>query len=151
MSWPDSGTALHALTIDRWRLTEDLWRELGEQLRRLGQEGQPTVTFTPVTFTPVGRAVVTSSPSAMGRSVVTVTAPDQVGVLWAICRWFADHDVSIEAASVGASDGQVEDHFVVVGQPDTRALAARLSEPGGSLMSAAVGVAKGVVRRLVPS
>jgi hypothetical protein len=45
----------------------------------------------------------------------------------------------------------VEDHFVVVGQPDTRALAARLSEPGGSLMSAAVGVARGVVRRLVPS
>lgn len=144
ISWPASGNAMHALTIDNWRPTEDLWDRLGVQLRRLGRDDSPTVSFTPV-----GRAVVTSSPSAMGRSVVTVTAPDQIGVLWAICRWFADHDVSIEAACAGAEDGQVEDHFVVVGQPDARALAARLTEPAGSLVSAAVGVARAVVRRLV--
>jgi glycine cleavage system regulatory protein len=144
--------ALHSLTIADCDLTQPGWDDLSARLRRLGQEGSP-----PVTFVPTGRAVVTSSPSGMGRSVVTVTAPDQVGLLWAVCRWFADHEVSIEAAYVGhsvgsvGSAGQVEDHFVVIGQPDARALAARLTVAphsaflsAGSLVGSAVGLAVSV-------
>lgn len=133
MSWTASGLALHALTIADCPLTEAGWRDLGSRLRQLSAAVERPV----VSFTPIGRAVVQSSPATMGRSVVTVTAPDQVGLLWAICRWFADNGVSIEAASAGAVDGQVEDHFVVVGHPDVAALAARLSESHLSLVTAA--------------
>ena len=141
MSWPRSGLALHALTVVDCPLTERRWQRLGLRLRRLGQEAPPAVTFAPR-----GRATVTSSPSGMGRSVVTVSAPDQVGLLWAICRWFADHNVTIEAARAAvAEDGQVEDHFVVVGEPDGRGLAARLTEPTASLLAAAAGVAGSAV------
>jgi hypothetical protein len=82
----------------------------------------------------------------MGRSVVSVTAADQVGLLWAICRWFADQGVSIEAARAGAGDaGRVEDHFVVVGEPDSRGLAARLTGRPASLIPAAAGLAASAI------
>ncbi|HEX3540282.1 MAG TPA: ACT domain-containing protein, partial [Acidimicrobiales bacterium] len=140
MSWAGSSLAVHALTVVDGPLSERRWHQLGLRLRQLSQEAPPAVAFTPL-----GRATVTSSPSGTGRSVVTVTAPDQVGLLWAICRWFADHGVTIEAARCGGADGQVEDHFVVVGEPDSRGLAARLTEPTGSLLASAAGVAGSAV------
>src|SRR5580658_8556858 len=122
MSWNDSGVALHALTIADAELTSERWARLGVALQGLSTASPPEVHFTPV-----GRATVRSSPSAMGRCVVTVIAPDQIGLLWAICRWFADHGASIEAASVGADHGLVQDHFVVVGEPEVNGLADRLT------------------------
>jgi predicted amino acid-binding ACT domain protein len=150
MSWTGSDLgpdlALHSLNVADCYLTQAGWDELSARLRGLGHEGSP-----PVSFTPARRAVVTSSPSAMGRSVVTVTAPDQIGLLWAICQWFADHEVSIEAAHAGGSGSRVEDHFVVIGQPDARALAARLTVAtnsallsASSLVGSAVGLAASV-------
>jgi predicted amino acid-binding ACT domain protein len=172
MSWPASasgpGLALHALTVfpalsdpqshsarrmNEAGLTEERWDRLGARLQDLGRSEPPVVNFAPV-----GRAEVRSSPSGMGRCVVTVTAPDQVGLLWAVCRWFADHDVSIEAAHIGGADGQVEDHFIVVGQPDAGGLQGRLTGADQSLPRLAMDVAttlvdigKGLVRRIVPS
>lgn len=92
----------------------------------------------------------------MGRCVVTVTAPDQVGLLWAICRWFADNGVSIEAARVGVEHGRANDHFIVVGDPDTRSLAAHLAgapttlpELAADVAAAGASLVAGVARRLV--
>jgi UTP:GlnB (protein PII) uridylyltransferase len=150
MSWTGSGLALHALTVADASLTSARWARLGARLQRMGTEAPP-----PVDFNPIGRATATSSPSGMGRCVVTVTALDQVGLLGAICRWFADQGVSIEAAHVGGTDGVVEDHFIVVGHPDVTGLAARLTGSGESLpevwsdaADALVGVATGLMRRV---
>jgi [protein-PII] uridylyltransferase len=152
MSWTEPGLALQALTVAPAELTEERWQRLGSRLQGLGRQEPPVFQFTPV-----GRAVVRSSSSAMGRCVVTVTAPDQVGLLWAICRWFADQGLSIEAAHIGAEGGQVQDHFIVVGQPDSNALAARLTERSQSLpglavdvAGAVIGIGKGLVRRVLP-
>ncbi|MDQ1370052.1 MAG: hypothetical protein QOF20_2405 [Acidimicrobiaceae bacterium] len=152
MTWNGSGIALHALTVAQAELTEDRWARLGARLQGLGRDDPPAFEFTPA-----GRAVVHSSPSAMGRCVVTVTAADQVGLLWAICRWFADQGLSIEAAHIGAEGGQVQDHFIVVGQPDTGALAARLTGDSPSLpglaidvAGAVIGIGAGLVKRILP-
>jgi UTP:GlnB (protein PII) uridylyltransferase len=141
MSWADSGVALHALTIADAELTPERWARLGAGLQGLGTAEPPTVRFTPI-----GRATVHSSPSGMGRCVVTVTAPDQVGLLWAICRWFADHGASIEAAHVGAENGLVQDHFIIVGRPDVNGLRDRLTGKSRSLV--VLPEIFGLVRRL---
>ena len=124
MSWTESKVALHSLTVSAADLSTEAWAELGIRLRSLGGGDRPSVKFTPT-----GRAVVSSSPSAMGRCVLTVTAPDQIGLLWAICQWLADEGSSIEAAHIGTDAGTVRDHFVVVGAPDPVALEARLTGP----------------------
>ena len=80
-------------------------------------------------FTPAGHALVTSTPQEGGRSVLRVTAPDQIGLLWAVCRWLADHHVNIEAAKVSGSGTTARDAFVVEGRFDAAALQARLSRP----------------------
>jgi UTP:GlnB (protein PII) uridylyltransferase len=59
-----------------------------------------------------------------------VTAPDQVGLLWATCRWLADQGISIQSARVGGRDGMAEDHFLVTGEADLHELSAHLSVAG---------------------
>ena len=56
-----------------------------------------------------------------------VTAPDRIGLLSAVCRWFADHGVSVEAASISTVDGVAKDVFLVSGDCDVAALADHLS------------------------
>ena len=72
--------------------------------------------------------------------MVQVTAPDRIGLLSAVCRWFADNDVSVEAASISTVDGIAKDVFLVDGDCDVDALARRLStdhrSPVWALMTA---------------
>lgn len=150
MTWAASGLAMHALTVSGAHLTDVLWAHLGQRLRIVGAEKAARVSFEPA-----GPATVRSSPATMGRCVVTVTAPDQVGLLWAICRWFADNGVSIEAARIGAEHGRANDHFIVLGDPDARGLAAHLSgaaptlaELAADVAAAGASVMAGVARRL---
>lgn len=75
----------------------------------------------------VGHARVEADGADVGRSLVRVTARDQVGPLWAICRWFADHGIGIEAVHASTEHGIAHDTFVVVGRVDAGALAAHLS------------------------
>ena len=62
-----------------------------------------------------------------GRSCVRVTAPDQIGMLSTVCRWFADHGVSIDAADISTVDGTAKDVFLVRGDFDIDVLAGHLS------------------------
>ena len=59
--------------------------------------------------------------------MVRVTAPDRIGLLSAVCRWFADHDISVEAASISTVDGVAKDVFLVDGECDVDGLARHLS------------------------
>lgn len=115
--------ALHALTLAAGELEADAWDRLGARLREVGAGDSAAVTFTPE-----GEAQVESVPFSPGHHLVTVRAPDQVGLLWAICSWFADHQLSIETAHVSGEPGEwVTDRFVVEGTPDVADLARRIS------------------------
>jgi pimeloyl-ACP methyl ester carboxylesterase/glycine cleavage system regulatory protein len=123
-TWTDLGIALHSLTV---QAPPDFpphpWDEIGSRLRAVGEGDRPTLAFVPM-----GRAHVRTTPQAMGRSLLSVTAPDQLGLLWAICDELASQGVSIEAARVTSTDGIAHDEFVISGAAvTTTALVARLS------------------------
>ena len=121
---PD-GLALHALTLEPPDVLDDAaWLALGEDLRAMVASGK--VTTPP--FRPLGRAEVSVHGEAdSGRSLVRVTARDQLGLFSAICRWFAADSTSIEAVHASTSGGVATDTFVVLGTCDGGALARHLS------------------------
>jgi predicted amino acid-binding ACT domain protein len=122
MTWPDSQLALHALTVrSDGGMDAARWSAIGDRLRATVDEPFSS------TFVPSGRATVTRSGSGVGTSIVRVTAPDDVGLLSAICRWFADEGLSIEAAGIATVDGVASDVFLVDGDCDTGRLARHLS------------------------
>jgi predicted amino acid-binding ACT domain protein len=114
---------MHALTVRcDTGLDRQQWNEIGERLRSIAVGGPALAPFVRS-----GRAEVTVNGQGDGRSVVRVTAPDRIGLLSAVCRWFADHDVSVEAASISTLDGVAKDVFLVSGDCDVAALADHLS------------------------
>jgi pimeloyl-ACP methyl ester carboxylesterase/predicted amino acid-binding ACT domain protein len=122
-TWPERHQALHSITVrGDGRLDAARWESIGERLRVVAKGGT-----APTPFVPSGRVNVTLTGAGDNRSVVRVTAPDRVGLLAAVCRWFADHDVSVEAASVETVDGVAKDVFLVAGSCDVDALVQRLS------------------------
>lgn len=124
MTWSKEHLALHSLLVHNdVGSAPPRWDEIGTRLRTLGRPVDMSTRFSAV-----GRARVSKTGAGVGTSVVRVSAPDQLGLLSAICRWFADHDVSVEAAQVATVDGRAEDVFLVSGECDTDDLAARLSK-----------------------
>ncbi|MDQ1520810.1 MAG: hypothetical protein QOI55_1883 [Actinomycetota bacterium] len=129
-TWSGRGIALHALTlVDAAGVDEDAWERLGRDLRTVGTASAASAAGTSISpaFTPRGRAVVTVDGSEPDRALVRVTAKDQVGLLWAICRWFADHGLSIESLRATTEHGMARDVFLVVGDHDASGLAQYLS------------------------
>lgn len=120
------GLALHAFTLQPdGPLDDDAWARVGHDL-----EAMVTTPVRPsFVFMPLGRATVEADGEAVGRSLVRVTARDQIGLLWAICRWFADHHISIESVHASTLHGVASDTLVVAGKVDADALAAHLSNP----------------------
>lgn len=130
-SWPDRGLALHSLTFepggaDVGRLAPKDWEDIGQRLRALARgRGRRRIPE----FRPIGPATVVADGGADADAVVEVSAPDTVGLLWAICQWFADQGVTIVSASASTNYGVAEDGFIVRGQCDGAALATHLSPP----------------------
>ncbi len=127
MTWParDGAPALavHGLVVDPGSvLAEGDFGDLGRRLRLAAAGFAPEPDFHPL-----GPAHVEVSGDPAHRATVTVTARDQLGLLWATCRWFADHDVTIETVHATTSAGVARDGFVVLGACDPGALAERLS------------------------
>ena len=122
MTWPDRHLALHALTVRAdGGMTVAEWETIGARLRASVDAPVPTP------YRPRGRARVTRGGGGTDTSIVRVSAADDVGLLSAICRWFADHGVSIEAAGIDTVDGRANDVFLVDRDCDTDDLAAHLS------------------------
>jgi predicted amino acid-binding ACT domain protein len=158
-TWPSEDIALHALTV---RADDELgpgrWSRVGEQLREVASGAD-----RPARFVPAGRASVTLTGEGEGRSVVRVTAPDRLGLLSAITRWFADHDISVDAANISTVDGTAKDVFLIDGACDVDELARHLSErpacplwssamrAGTATMAAAVDLAFAMPRMLFAS
>lgn len=124
MTWPGLGLALHSLVVQPDGPVDDGdFARLGARLRAMWDD-----TPTP-TFEPIGQANVTVSGAPAQRATVTVTAKDQVGLLWSVCRWMADHDVSIEAVHATTEFGIARDTFVVKGECEPADLERTLSRP----------------------
>ncbi len=127
-TWTDSDIALHSLTVRSAAVTDPDWDGVGQRLRTIATDPPP-----PTRYRPSGPARVTAAASSTGRLLVTVTAPDGLGLLGTVTRWFADHQVSIEAAEITTRNGLATDRFHVVGDLDPGELADHLSfatQPG---------------------
>ena len=79
----------------------------------------------------------------------SVSAPDQPGLLWAVCRLLADQGVNIQAAWVSGDDDRVNDVFVVRGFPDLPQLERRLSREERPLHERIGGMLVGGTKSLV--
>jgi pimeloyl-ACP methyl ester carboxylesterase/predicted amino acid-binding ACT domain protein len=124
----DHRIALHALTVSSpFGFDEQRWSAIGERLRATAGGERPSYTFVPY-----GRARVTRTGEGVDQSLIRVTAPNRLGLLSAIARWFADQGISIHAADVATVDDAADDSFLVDGDCDTDALAAHLSGAGRS-------------------
>jgi UTP:GlnB (protein PII) uridylyltransferase len=123
-TWPKQRLALHALTIEN---ASDLdatgWESLGADLATIGIESNRKLPD----FKPRGRPVVTVDGSRPERTLVRVSAPDQVGLLSAICHWFADHDLSVESLHAATDGETARDVFLVTGACRAEDLARHLS------------------------
>ncbi len=143
-TWVQSGLAMHALTVDAPEdFLSDSWDLLARRLRSVTSDGPGFL------YEPGGRAHVRTTPQTLGRSLLSVTAPDQLGLLWRICHWLAEHDVTIEAARVTSTAGMAHDEFVVVGRFDPISLEEALSAPDEPLWRLPFGRSAGTVVRSV--
>ena len=122
-TWPTERLALHSMTVES---TTDFdaqrWTAIGTRLRVMAGDTSPHYEFNPS-----NRASVMRTGESGSTSIVRVCAPDQLGLLSAVCRWFADAGVSIEAASVTTVDGTAKDIFLIDGECDIDDLEDRLS------------------------
>jgi predicted amino acid-binding ACT domain protein len=130
-TWPTWSMALQGLTVDdpeRREWGNDEWARLGRELESAwrGEE------HGPVPWKPGGEVKVMASPVATGENLVTVEAPDRVGLLWAIASWFHGRGINVEAASLGEREGVAVDTFLVDGGThlEVDALAAHLVGKG---------------------
>jgi hypothetical protein len=131
---PRSRLALQRLTISAARAEAEPvdWNRLGRDLRHHMPDGEPL----PSAFTPRGPVVVEAQPQDLGRSVVTIEAPDGLGLLHAAAAWFEASGCNVEACRAGTEGNRARDVFIVVGSVDTAALAAALGGPGaGSIVT----------------
>jgi len=123
-SWTHLHLALHSVTISGAPPAATVLDRLGARLR------SAPATSSGSRFVPVGRAKVEVTGETDGDAILTVTAPDQAGLLAAICRWFADRGAGIQAAWVAQNvAGLAEDVFVVRGPVDRDELERFLGVP----------------------
>jgi predicted amino acid-binding ACT domain protein len=131
---PHTRLALQRITIasaPRAVVSDDDWSRLGRELRaNLSGARAPDVAFVPK-----GPVVVEAQPQELGRSVVTVEAPDRVGLLHATAGWFEAHACNVESCRGGTEGDKARGVFIVAGPVDTAALAAAL---GGVARSSVV-------------
>lgn len=132
--------AMHSLLVAAPQLAESSWHDLGRRLRTAANGRTPRVRFQPS-----GVAEVTCTGRPRGLHLLTVSAPDQTGLLSTICRAVAEQSVSIEVAHAVERDGRAEDLFLVDGEVDVAELASRLSTSGRSRVA---GMALGVVSQI---
>lgn len=124
MTWAEPGLALHALSVaNADDLDSEAWARLGDDLHAIGTADEKSRPA----FTPSGRPIVTVDGASIDQTLVRVTANDQIGLLWAICQWLADHSISIDALHASTENGLAQDVFLVTGAFDPNELEAHLA------------------------
>jgi predicted amino acid-binding ACT domain protein len=121
---PRSRIALQRITVSSPRpaVNDAEWSRLGRELR----SNLSSATVPEVRFTLKGPVVVEAQPQDLGRCVVTVDAPDRLGLLHASASWFEAHGCNVESCRGGSDGHHARDVFIVAGPIDTAALASHL-------------------------
>jgi pimeloyl-ACP methyl ester carboxylesterase/glycine cleavage system regulatory protein len=123
-TWSRPRLALHALTIENaGALDPTEWEKLGDDLRTVGKANR----WARRDFVPLGEAGVTVDGSRPERTLVRVSARDQIGLLSAICHWFADHELNVESLHASTDGQMAHDVFLVTGTCSAQELARYLS------------------------
>ena len=120
-SWPSMDLALQRVLVEA-PVPDVAWDAVGDDLRRALTGTGPRFRFSPCP--PV---TVSCTDSGGDRVVVTVRAPDRVGLLWAIAAWFEAGGCNIEVATAETEDGMASATFVVHGAVDPDALFTHLA------------------------
>jgi predicted amino acid-binding ACT domain protein len=122
-SWPDLGLALQCVVAADPAGGERLpseWDDLGKSLRASLGTGEAVVP----NFRPMPPVRVSSTAQGHGRCLVTVEAPDRVGLLWAVARWCETNGCNIEATTFSSNGRNATSTLLVTGDVDSTALAA---------------------------
>jgi predicted amino acid-binding ACT domain protein len=122
---PARGIALQRVTAthaDGKVLRQADWDRVGVGLQAVLGHQEPVKPE----FTPTPPVIVDAQPQDSGRMLVTVEAPDRVGLLWAVASWFAQRGCNVETCRATSAGGLARDTFVVVGDVDPTGLASAL-------------------------
>jgi [protein-PII] uridylyltransferase len=122
---PARGVALQRVTAthaDGKVLQQTDWDRVGAGLQAVLGRQEPVKP----TFVPTPPVTVEAQPQDSGRMLVTVEAPDEVGLLWAVANWFAQRGCNVETCRATSAGGLARDTFVVVGEVDPTGLASAL-------------------------
>jgi predicted amino acid-binding ACT domain protein len=122
---PGPGIALQRVTAVHAggrRMAQEDWDAVGRRLQAVLGRKEPVMA----TFTPIPPVTVDSQPQDSGRVLLTITAPDRVGLLWAVATWFESHGVNVEAYHARSELGVAKDTFLVVGSFDCAELGAAI-------------------------
>jgi len=125
VSWPDLDLALQRVTAcdaeGRERLPSD-WDDIGKTLRAALAGTHPVDPG----FTPAGPVRVQCTPQEQGYCLVSLEAPDHVGLLWAVAHWFETHDCNIEGSTMTTDGRTATGTLLVRGEVDGGDLATTL-------------------------
>ncbi len=122
VTWPRMGMAMHALTLRPDELFGlERWEVIGERLRAC-----PSEPVLPPALRPSARARVRVHDDAEDRTLLTVEADDQLGLLATVCRHLADAGATIESLGARTTHGVARDSFVLRGEVDHDGLVALL-------------------------
>jgi glycine cleavage system regulatory protein/surfactin synthase thioesterase subunit len=117
-TWPARRLALHSFVVECGdHLDDEAWASLGEDLRAMVADGSTVVP----SLRPSPPVHITVQGAEGDRSLVRVVARDQLGLLSALCRWFALEGANIESLHARTADGMADDTFLVVGHVDADA------------------------------
>ena len=131
---PRNRLAMQRLTVASPRRADTRRRMEPAGSSTSGQPGRGGIAG--VGLHPRDPVVVEAHPQELGRTVVTIEAPDGVGLLHAAAAWFEAAGCNVEACRAGTEGGRARDVFIVTGQVDTAALASALSGPAaGSIVT----------------
>jgi UTP:GlnB (protein PII) uridylyltransferase len=123
-TWQRQHLALHSFVVeDGIDLDEAAWQSLGDNLREMVVLEAPP----PISAQTLGPVRVEVHGGGSGRSLVEVTARDQVGLLSMLCRWIADLGADIESMHARTVRGVAHDTFLVAGDIDEVAVSRRAS------------------------
>jgi UTP:GlnB (protein PII) uridylyltransferase len=146
-TWITGGLALQSITaIDPAggeRGDED-WERVGDRLRRAIGDGEaPTLPFEPA-----GPVRVKTMPQRGGRVLVTVRAPDRIGLLATLAEWLAAGGCTIDALRADAVGTMAELRLLIRGAVDAKGLVTHLSgqPPAPAGLDLALGVVGGAIR-----
>jgi UTP:GlnB (protein PII) uridylyltransferase len=131
VAWDHRAMALQGVTVvdpERRTWGSDDWALAADDVRDVaGGRRRPAVTFQPS-----GPVKVVASPVLDGHALVTVEAPDRVGLLWAIASWFEAGGYNVLAARLSDDGrGRAIDAFLVDRTPDVDRLLKRLTGASG--------------------